>query len=90
MVVDLPLVIGIIGMILILVAFFQVQSHAWSQDGLAYDVVNFAGSVLLVIYGITGGAWPFVILNGVWALYSLKDIILDLTPKYATKRPKRR
>lgn len=81
MVNSLPLGIGIVGMMLILIAFFQVQRHAWSQDSLKYDIVNFIGSSLLVFYAVTGGAWPFVILNGVWALYSLKDIIADITTK---------
>jgi hypothetical protein len=69
---------GIAGMLLILIAFFKVQSHRWSQDSMIYDVFNFLGSVLLVIYGIAGEAWPFVILNGIWAIYSLKDVIVDL------------
>ncbi len=68
-------------MMLILIAFFQVQRHTWSQDSLKYDIVNFIGSSLLVFYAVTGGAWPFVILNGIWALYSLKDIIADITTK---------
>ena len=69
---------GIGGMILILIAFFMVQAHKWSQDALIYDAVNFLGSTLLVIYGVAGKAWPFVVLNGVWAIYSLKDLIGDL------------
>lgn len=73
-------------MILILYGFFMAQSHRWSTDGLAYDMINFIGSVLLLLYGITGGAWPFVILNGVWALYSLKDIVIDLTTKNQSRR----
>ena len=74
---------GIIGMILILLAFFMVQSHRWSQDDLIYDFVNFLGSLLLVIYGISGHAWPFVILNSVWGLYSLKDVLSDMLKKSA-------
>ncbi len=73
---------GLLGMLLILIAFFMVQAHKWSQDGLTYDMINFLGSALLVIYGVAGKAWPFVILNGVWAMYSLKDVILDIvSPK---------
>lgn len=44
-------------------------------------MVNFIGSSLLVYYAVVGEAWPFVILNGVWGLYSLKDIIADITTK---------
>ncbi len=69
---------GLLGMLLILIAFFMVQAHKWSQDGLTYDMINFVGSALLVIYGVAGKAWPFVILNGVWAIYSLKDVVKDM------------
>jgi glucose uptake protein GlcU len=75
---DLPLTLGIIGMALILLGFFMTQSHKWSQDDLKYDLTNFVGSALLVYYGIIGRAWPFVILNGVWGLYSLKDVFVDM------------
>jgi hypothetical protein len=75
---DLSLLIGLLGMLLILTAFFLIQSHKLSQDDLSYDILNFVGSVLLIIYGIAGKAWPFVVLNSVWALYSLKDSIQDL------------
>ncbi len=71
------LTLGMIGMLLILIGFFMVQSHRWSQDDLKYDLINAVGSLLLVIYGIEGRAWPFVILNTIWALYSLKDVITD-------------
>lgn len=78
MYIDYFFLMGITGMLLILVAFFMVQGHRWSQDGLRYDVMNLLGSVLLVAYGVAGRAWPFVILNGIWALYSLKDVIQDI------------
>lgn len=74
---DFPLLLGILGMILILIGFFGVQTHTMNQDDLSYDILNFLGSALLVSYGVAGHAWPFVILNGVWALYSLKDILND-------------
>ncbi len=78
MVIDFPLVIGTLGMLCVLTAFFMVQTHRWSEDDMIYDVVNFIGGALLVYYSILGKVWPFVILNAVWALYSLKDIIADL------------
>ena len=88
MVIDASLIIGIIGMLLILIAFFMVQRHRWSQDDVIYDLLNLIGSVLLVYYGIIGKAWPFVVLNAVWALYSLKDVYTD-TRKSDSKPLKR-
>ncbi len=75
--IDLSFAVGILGMFLILFGFFMTQSHRWSQDDLSYDVVNLIGSCLLIVYGVAGNAWPFVILNAVWALYSLKDVVQD-------------
>lgn len=70
-------VIGVIGMALILWTFTMVQSHRWNQDSLRYDIFNAVGSALLVAYALEARAWPFVLLNGVWALYSAKDILAD-------------
>lgn len=77
---NLPLLLGIVGMALILLAFFMGQIKRWSQDDLIYDLVNLVGSVLLVTYAIPSRSWPFIILNGTWAAVSLKDVITDLLP----------
>ncbi len=69
---------GITGMLMILIAFLLLQRHHISQDDLSYDALNFLGSALLVVYGIAGRVWPFVILNGIFGLYSLIDMITDL------------
>lgn len=72
------LILGIIGMASILFAFLMTQLHAWTQDQMRYDIVNFVGSALLLIYALDARAWPFVILNGIWAAYSLKDALKDI------------
>ena len=78
MMIDLPLTFGIVGMVCILFAFLMVQLHYWTQDQMRYDIVNFFGSALLLIYAFEGRVWPFVILNSVWALYSLWDVMGDM------------
>ena len=70
------LVLGIVGMLLILVGFIQEQRGKLKRTNTAYDAINFIGGLLLVIYAVSGRAWPFVILNGVWTLYSFRDLIL--------------
>ncbi len=77
MLTNIPLLAGIAGMFCILVGFFLVQSHRLSPDSLRYDVLNFIGSAMLVWYAWDGSSWPFLVLNGVWALYSLKDIVFS-------------
>ncbi len=82
---DIWLVIGVVGMLWILFAFLLIQTHKVTADSILYDVLNFLGSALLVIYGIAGNVWPFVILNGIFALYSLYDIIKDLQGTHTSK-----
>ena len=68
-------ILGFIGMTLILIAFIQEQRGKWIRTMFIYDSANFFGGLLLVTYGISGKAWPFVILNSIWTLYSLKDLL---------------
>jgi len=73
-------------MTLILVAFLLEQRGIWKNDELVYDAANCVGSFLLVVYAVDGGSWPFIILNAVWGLYSLHDVILDIRKQHGRKR----
>jgi len=73
--------IGIIGAGLVLSAFIMNQTKKWKNDSLVYDLVNFLGAGILIIYGLMIKGYPFVILNLVWALFSLRDVIIDLKKK---------
>ncbi|MFA6424441.1 MAG: hypothetical protein WCV83_03990 [Candidatus Magasanikbacteria bacterium] len=80
---DFITIIGIIGAALILLAFVLEQFKIWSSEMLRYDLVNFLGSIILVYYGILIKGYPFVILNSVWALVSLHDVVEDILRKKA-------
>ena len=73
----MELIIGIAGAALILLAFILSETHVWSEDDLTYDAVNLIGAALLIWYSWLIHSWPFAILNGVWALVALRDVILD-------------
>jgi len=62
-------------MVLILIAFLMNQLNKWKQEMLIYDLTNTVGSLLLLVYAYSGRMWPFLILNGVWFLYSARDIL---------------
>lgn len=81
MVIDVPLILGMIGMTLVLIGFIMVQTHRWSPDDISYDLINVFGSGLLMYYAFVGNAWPFFILNGVFTAYSLKEVIKDMIKK---------
>ena len=75
---DSVAIIGTSGAFLILVAFIMNQLKKWKEDYLIYDLINFVGSALLVAYAIILKSYPFLVLNSVWALLSLRDIVVDL------------
>jgi len=78
---DTITLVGILGAALVLVAFVMEQFHIWRDDELRYDFVNFIGGTLLVIYALVLKAYPFAVLNGVWALVSLRDTVNDARKK---------
>ena len=71
-------IIGATGAGIILIFFILNELHKISNDNVWYDLGNFFGSFLLVIYAYLLGSIPFLILNGVWAAFSIKEIISDL------------
>jgi hypothetical protein len=75
MVVDAAFLIGLSGMVLILAGFLLLQRHYITADSLSYDLFNALGSIMLVGYGISTRAWPFVLLNGVFGMYSFWDVL---------------
>lgn len=85
---DFFLVIGTIGMCLILTGFLLINTHKVTADALWYDILNFAGSLLLVISAFEAQIWPFVVLNAVFTVYSLRNILFqDLrTPHKVLRR----
>lgn len=75
---DIKTLIGISGAAIILIFFLLNQLHRLSSDSLVYDIANFIGGLLLAIYAILISSTPFIILNGVWTLVSLRDTFVDL------------
>ncbi len=69
--------IGVMGALLVLVAFVCNQLGKWRDDYLIYDLVNFLGSLLLVVYASLLLSWPFLILNLVWMGLSVRDLFTD-------------
>jgi uncharacterized membrane protein YdcZ (DUF606 family) len=85
-VIDLNLVIGIAGMLLILFAFIMNQLRKWNSDTFYFDLLNFVGASLLGIYALLIGSWPFLVLQLVWAIISLKDLVIKKAPNKKIKK----
>lgn len=73
--------IGTSGAGIILVFFLLNQTNVLKNTSKLYDFGNLVGSLILMYYAYILWSIPFMILNGVWALYSLKDFIFDFVKK---------
>lgn len=77
------LIVGIIGMLLILIAFildeFILKNGA---DSIYYNLLNVFGSTLLIYYAHSLRAWPFLILNLVWFLAAAIKLIKVVQQDY--------
>jgi len=71
----MELFIGILGSGIILIAFLLNQMDIWKNNNFYYDLFNFVGSAILAAYGFALETYPFVVLNTIWALFSLKDLL---------------
>ena len=76
----IELIIGIVGMLLILVAFVLEEfDRKFSQETISYNLCNIIGSAMLIYYGFVIKGWPFVFLNAVWCLAALVKLGKILT-----------
>ncbi|MFC1780164.1 hypothetical protein ACFLY9_00505 [Patescibacteria group bacterium] len=66
---------GIIGLVLILLAFLLLQKRKLTDDDHAYNLLNIVGGLALSIYGVYYKAWFSVILNIVWAVVAVWDLL---------------
>lgn len=78
---ETELLIGTAGTIFILIAFVFNQTHRWRDDDIIYDLFNLIGGLLLITYSFLLKTYPFLVLNAVWSLVSLMDLINDFHKK---------
>ncbi|MFH0890512.1 MAG: hypothetical protein V1856_00580 [Candidatus Liptonbacteria bacterium] len=77
--------IGALGALIILIAFILLETGRWSSEGLAYDLANLIGGALLTYYAWLLQSWPFFVLNGIWTLVALRDVVRDSRSNRAKK-----
>lgn len=67
--------IGIIGVFLILLAYFLHLLGMLKTKSYSYLVINLIGAGLACYASILIHYWPFVVLEAIWALVSLLGIV---------------
>jgi hypothetical protein len=65
----------IFGALLVLVPFAALQLHRLRSDSRAYLWLNLLGSLLLAILAAQSGQWGFLLLEGAWALVSVRGLL---------------
>lgn len=76
---SLSLAIGVVGAGFLLLGFILNQLDVLKNSTLSYNVINFVGSVLFVIYSWMLKSWPFFVMNLVWSFVSLRGIVNSFT-----------
>ena len=70
------IIIGSIGLVFILIAFFWDEFYEVNNTYL-YNVLNLVGAGLLMQYSLALKSMPFIILQAIWGLVALVKM-LDL------------
>lgn len=72
---DPAVIIGSIGVGLLLAAFFLNMFEILDQETKTYAMMNIMGGGMSCYSSILIGFWPFVILEGTWAVVALVGLI---------------
>jgi hypothetical protein len=78
--------IQIVGALLILTAFAAVQLERMRPDSRLYLTLNLAGSLILAVLALLGSQWGFVLLEGVWAVFSAWGLWVATFPPHRQEK----
>jgi hypothetical protein len=67
--------IGFLGVFQILLAYVLNVTGKVTHKSLLFIILNFIGASMACLASILLNYWPFIILEGVWALVSLYSLV---------------
>jgi hypothetical protein len=73
---QLNLLTGIAGMLILLIAFILNLLMKLTEDSLTYCLLNVIGGALLATYAYNIRSFPFFVLEIIWAISALYKIVL--------------
>ena len=71
-------IIGTIGVSLILIAYFLNVFSLIKKDGMLFYVLNFFGGTIACFSSYLIQFWPFVVLEGTWAVISVIALVKSI------------
>lgn len=75
------LTVGIVGMVVVLIAYTLNQLGRLDEGHVVYDALNFIGALMLMAYAFSIEGWPFFMLNAVWGAVAGYDLYVRFKPK---------
>lgn len=69
---------GTLGVSLLLLAFAFNLAGKWSAKAWPYLLTNTVGALLACISSVLIEFWPFVILEGVWTIFSFRMLLKQI------------
>ena len=76
--VDTAVILGVAGMITLLIGFVLNLFKFVHADSVLYDLLNVLGCACLAVYAYALGSIPFLILELIWGIFSLYELIIVL------------
>ena len=67
--------LSLAGALLVLIPFVALQLGRMEREDVAFNLLNFAGSTLLAWVAIADHRLGFILLEVVWALFSLLPLV---------------
>lgn len=74
-------VIGIIGVLLILVAYFMLQTNRLSAEGKTYSILNLIGAALVLHSLFFNWNTPAALMEGLWVIISFWGMLKSFQRK---------
>lgn len=72
---------GYFGLLLILTAFILNISKKINTDSKLYNLLNLIGGASLAYYSFTLKSIPFIVLQAIWAVFALYNLIRGFARK---------
>ena len=84
--------IGALGACLILFGFYRTSVGRWKNKSFWYEMDNFVGAMLLIVYQIHTRSYISVVVNIIWAIVAFRGLtsFAERYPRKNVKKLKRK